>query len=49
MVLPKINSTGRKGVTMICSMVPSSFSRTTDMAVRFRVLTMMTRAMIPGT
>ena len=44
-----MNSTGRTGVTMICSMVPTSFSLTTAMAVRFKTETMMTRAMMPGT
>ena len=49
MVFPNINSTGRMGVTRICSMVPISFSRTTDRAVSIRLISSTTMAMTPGT
>ena len=49
MVLPSINSKGRMGVTRICSRVPISFSRTTDMAVSIRLISSTTMAMTPGT
>ena len=44
-----MNSTGRMGVTMICSMVPVSFSRTMAMLVSIRLTSMTSVAMIPGT
>ena len=49
MVFPRMNSMGLTGVTMICSMVPTSFSLTMAMAVRLSTETMITSAMIPGT
>ena len=45
-VLPMMNSTGRIGVTRICSSVPTSRSRTIAKAVR---LTMVTRVSVPIT
>ena len=47
--LPRMNSTGRIGVTMICSMVPASFSRTIAMLVSIRLTSITSIAMIPGT
>ena len=44
-----MNSTGRIGVTMICSMVPISFSRTTAMLVSSSVTSMTIMAITPGT
>ena len=38
-VLPRMNSTGRIGVTMICSSVPTSRSRTIAKAVRLTIVT----------
>ena len=48
-VLPRMNSAGVIGVTMICSMVPISFSRTTAMLVSIRVMSITMMAMTPGT
>ena len=47
--LPRMNSTGRMGVTMICSIVPVSFSRTIAMLVSMRLMSMTSVAMMPGT
>ena len=44
-----MNSTGVIGVTMICSMVPISFSRTTAMLVSSRVTSMTIMTITPGT
>ena len=48
-VFPRMNSLGVMGVTMICSMVPISFSRTTAILVNKRVTSMTNRAITPGT
>ena len=48
-VLPRMNSIGVIGVTMICSIVPISFSRTTAMLVSIKVISMTTIAITPGT
>ena len=48
-VLPSISSSGRIGVTINCSMVPISFSRTMAIAVSIRVTIMMMLATTPGT
>ena len=48
-VFPSISSIGRMGVTMICSIVPISFSRTIDSAVRISVTIMMMFTSTPGT
>src|ERR1700683_662550 len=47
-ILPIISSIGRMGVTINCSMVPISFSRTMAMAVSITVTTIMILAMTPG-
>ena len=49
MVLPSINSADVMGVTTICSIVPISFSRTTDMLVNSKVTSITIDAMTPGT
>ena len=49
MVLPRISSAGLSGVTMSCSMVPISRSRTTAMDVSSSDVSMITMAMTPGT
>jgi len=46
---PRMNSTGRIGVTMTCSIVPVSFSRTIAMLVSIRPTSITSIAMIPGT
>lgn len=43
------NSSGLTGVTMICSSVPTSLSRTTAKDVRFTIITNVSVAMTPGT
>ena len=48
-VLPRMNSLLRMGVTMICSMVPISFSRTTAMLERSMVMMRTMLAMTAGT
>ena len=48
-VLPMMNSSGRIGVTMICSSVPTSRSRTTAKAVRLTTMIRVRVAMTPGT
>ncbi len=48
-VLPRMNSAGVIGVTMICSIVPISFSRTTAMLVSSSVLKATTITITPGT
>ena len=48
-VLPRMNSSGRIGVTMICSSVPTSRSRTTAKAVRLTTITSVRVAITPGT
>ena len=48
-VLPRMNSSGRIGVTMICSSVPTSRSRTTANEVRLTTITRVSVAMTPGT
>ena len=48
-VFPSTNSTGVIGVTMICSMVPISFSRTTAMLVRSSVTNVTTTTITAGT
>ena len=48
-VLPSISSIGRTGVTINCSMVPISFSRTIPSAVSISVTIMMMLAITPGT
>ena len=48
-VLPRISSTGRMGVTINCSMVPISFSRTIAMAVSISVTSVMMFTTTPGT
>ena len=48
-VLPSISSMGRMGVTINCSMVPISFSRTMARAVSMRVTSMMMLTTTPGT
>jgi len=40
---------GRMGVTMICSMVPISFSRTIESAVSISVTRVMMLTIMPGT
>jgi hypothetical protein len=47
--LPRMNSTGRIGVTMICSIVPASFSRTIAMLVSISPISITSIAMMPGT
>ncbi|OQB91132.1 MAG: hypothetical protein BWX86_02088 [Verrucomicrobia bacterium ADurb.Bin122] len=47
--LPRMNSTGRIGVTMTCSMVPTSFSRTIAMLVSMRLISITNSEMMPGT
>ena len=47
--LPRMNSTGWIGVTMICSIVPASFSRTMAMLVSMRLTSITSIAMMPGT
>ena len=49
MVLPKMNSNGLIGVTTICSIVPISFSRTTDILVNKSETNMTIAAITPGT
>ncbi len=44
-----MNSEGRMGLTITCSMVPISFSRTTAMLVRRMVMTMTKSPITPGT
>ena len=46
---PRMNSTGVIGVTMICSIVPTSFSRTIAMPVSMSVTSITSTDMIPGT
>ena len=48
-VLPIISSMGRIGVTINCSMVPISFSRTMAIAVSISVTIMMMLTTTPGT
>ena len=48
-VLPRMNSVGVIGVTMICSIVPISFSRTTAMLVSRSETTLTTTTITPGT
>ena len=48
-VLPRMNSAGVIGVTMICSIVPISFSRTTAMLVKSRLTRLTTITITPGT
>ena len=48
-VLPRMNSIGRIGVTMICSRVPISRSLTIAKAVRFTIVISVRLPMIPGT
>ena len=48
-VLPRMNSAGVIGVTMICSIVPISFSRTTAMLVSSSVISATTITSTPGT
>ena len=48
-ILPIMSSMGRMGVTINCSMVPISFSRTMAMAVSITVTTMMRLQITPGT
>ena len=48
-VLPRMNSAGRMGVTIICSSVPISRSRTTAKAVSVITRTSVRLPMIPGT
>ncbi len=48
-VLPRMNSAGVMGVTMICSIVPISFSRTTAMLVNNRLTRLTTITITPGT
>ena len=48
-VLPKMSSRGRIGVTINCSIVPISFSRTMAMAVSDNVTSMMMFTTTPGT
>ncbi len=47
--LPSISSIGRSGVTINCSMVPISFSRTMLMAVSMIVTRAMMLTITPGT
>ena len=49
MVLPRISSVALSGVTISCSMVPASFSRTTAMEVKSSDSSMTRKATIPGT
>ena len=49
MVLPRMNSLGRSGVTISCSMVPASFSRTTAIEVNRSESSITRKATIPGT
>ena len=44
-----MNSSGVIGVTMICSIVPISFSRTTAILVSMSVMSITTIAITPGT
>ena len=48
-VLPTMNSTGRIGVTMICSSVPTSRSRTMAKAVRLTTMISVSVPITPGT
>ncbi len=48
-VFPSISSMGRTGVTINCSIVPISFSRTMPSAVNINVTVMMMLAITPGT
>jgi len=48
-VLPRMNSSGLMGVTIICSIVPISFSRTTAMLVSMSVTRSTMMAITPGT
>ena len=48
-VLPRMTSIGRSGDTMICSIVPRSFSRTTVMDVAITPVSMMMKPISPGT
>ena len=47
--LPRMSCQERRGVTMICSRVPISFSRTTAMEGRIMVTSMRTMATTAGT
>ena len=49
MVFPAMSSNGWSGETAICSIVPRSFSRTTEKAVEMTTMTMRMKAMRPGT
>ena len=49
MVFPRISSKGFRGVTMSCSMVPDSLSRTIAMEVNSKERSMTKNATIPGT
>ena len=48
-VLPRISSMGRMGVTINCSMVPISFSRTIAMDVSVNVTNIIMFTITPGT
>ena len=48
-VLPRMNSSLVIGVTMICSIVPISFSRTMAMLESISVTSASSKAMTPGT
>ena len=48
-VFPRISSIGRIGVTISCSIVPISFSRTIAIDVSVNVTNMMMLTMTPGT
>ena len=48
-VLPSISSTGVSGVTINCSIVPISLSRTTAIEVRSRLMSITSIAITPGT
>ena len=48
-VLPRISSNGRSGVTINCSIVPVSRSRTIAIDVSIRQVSRMMNAITPGT
>ena len=48
-VYPSISSAGLIGVTISCSMVPASLSRTTAIEVSLRHISMIIEAITPGT
>ena len=49
MVFPNISSIGLSGVTISCSIVPISLSRTIAIEVSRRHISMITKAITPGT